>query len=111
MNSFEKLKQNYEFRRAYNKGAVAVTPYFVLYTVKGRKGRVRMGITVSRKFGNAVKRNRAKRLITAAFSENLAFLNAGYDYVFVARTKILSVKSTAVSAALRGITEQAAFGL
>ncbi len=68
MKAYEKLKQNWEFRRAYNKGTVAVTPYFVLYACKGRRDSVRLGITAGKKIGTAVKRNRAKRVITAAFS-------------------------------------------
>lgn len=100
MKRFEKLKQNYEFRRAYTHGNPFVTPYFVLYIIKGRKNKIRMGITVSRKLGSAVKRNRAKRLITAAFENNLCEAVSGFDYVFVARSHILSVKSTVVSTEL-----------
>lgn len=91
-----KLKENYEFRRAYNKGKSFVAPAFVMYAVKGRKGKVRLGITVSKKIGSAVKRNRAKRVITAAFGNCLKNIAAGYDFVVVARTRILELKSTQV---------------
>ena len=88
------LKENRDFRRVYNKGKSLVCPFFVVYINKNRKEGVRLGITVGKKLGNAVKRNRAKRVITAAFSTVCPKINSGYDFVIVARTRILDVKST-----------------
>ena len=90
----QKLKENREFRRAYNRGKVFVTPYAVVYITKNRTDGVRLGITVGKKIGKAVKRNRAKRVITAAFSSVLPKIQDGLDFVIVARTRILKVKST-----------------
>ena len=95
-----KLKENRDFRRVYNKGKSYVSPYFVVYINKNRFSDIRLGITVGKKIGNAVKRNRAKRLITAAFSAVLPQILVGYDFVIVARTKILTVKSTEVLSSL-----------
>ena len=50
------LKKNHEFRRLYRKGASAVAGSMVLYCRKNRLGHNRLGITVSVKLGNAVKR-------------------------------------------------------
>ena len=44
----------------------------------------RLGIVASRKVGNAVERNRAKRLVRELFRTNKTSLPAGFDYVFVA---------------------------
>lgn len=74
-----------------------MTPFFVLYVAKGRRGKTRLGITVSKKLGGAVQRNRAKRVITAAFRGCLSEIIPGYDFVIVARTRILEIKSTAAS--------------
>jgi len=95
-----KLKENRDFRRVYNKGKSLVCPYFVVYVNKNRADNIRLGITVSKKIGNAVKRNRAKRVITAAFSAVCPKIQSGYDFVIVARTRILNVKSTEVAIAL-----------
>lgn len=100
MYGFDKLKQNYEFHRAYNRGIACVTPAFVLYVIKGRKNKVRLGITVTKKIGGAVDRNRAKRVITAAFAEIFPKAARGYDYVVVARARVLEAKSTKISEAL-----------
>ena len=99
MSKIIKLKENYEFRRAYNRGKSVVCPYAVIYFFKNRSGNIRLGITAGKKIGNAVSRNRAKRVITAAFRECLPQICEGYDFVIVARPRILSVKSTAVKTA------------
>ena len=101
MQKYQKLKQNWEFHRAYSRGKSSVTPYFVLYICKGKKNMVRLGITAGKKLGCAVKRNRAKRVVTAAFDECALGIAKGYDYVIVARSRILVVKSTVVAAALQ----------
>ncbi len=95
-----KLKENHHFRRVYHKGKSFVCPYFAVYIYKKRFDNIRLGITVSKKIGKAVARNRAKRVITAAFSSVLPQICAGYDFIIVARTRILYVKSTVVAAAL-----------
>ncbi|MBR6509744.1 MAG: ribonuclease P protein component [Clostridia bacterium] len=101
MNSIVKIKENYEFRRAYKKGEALVSPYFVVYAMRNRRGNIRLGITVSKKIGGAVARNRAKRLITAAFRGCLPEISEGYDFIIVARNRILSVKSTVVEEQLK----------
>ncbi len=96
MEKLEKLKLNGDFRRLYSRGKTFVSPCLVLYAMKGRGGRVRLGITAGKKLGCAVCRNRAKRVITAAFRECLPNIAKGNDFVIVARTKILKYKSTQV---------------
>lgn len=94
MKTFVKIKENYEFRRAYQRGKAFVTPYAVIYAYKTKYTNIRLGITAGKKIGKAVSRNRAKRVITAAFRNLLPILPSGYDFVIVARTRILTVKST-----------------
>ena len=98
MYCFEKLKLNKDFRRIYGRGGSFVNPAFVTYALKNRSGNIRIGITVSKKIGCAVERNRAKRVITAAFAKCAPFVKPGYDFVFVARTRILCKKSGEIAA-------------
>ncbi len=100
MTSNDRLKLNWEFRRAYTKGKSVVTPAFVIYVVKNSGHGVRLGIKAGTKLGCAVKRNRAKRVLTAAFSQCLPNIRGSYDIVLVARHKILSQKSTQVQSLL-----------
>lgn len=97
----EKLKINKEFRRAYGRGKSAVSPIVVVYVLPRRDTKVRLGITVSKKIGSAVVRNRAKRIITAAFRECLPHINIGCDVVMVARTRIVNAKSQDIAAVLK----------
>ena len=56
-----------------------------------RDGEARIGFTASRKIGNAVARNRAKRRLRAAARQTLPLSGrAGHDYVLVARASILT---------------------
>ena len=83
------LKQNHEFRRLYNKGKSAVSPYFVIYCRKNNREMSRLGITTGVKLGNAVKRNRVRRRIRALYRTNEARILPGYDIVVVARTRAI----------------------
>ena len=83
------LTLNKEFKHAYYQGKSKATPFFVCYMVRGQAGKVRYGITTSKKIGNAVKRNRARRRIRELYRTNEARLAPGYDIVVVARTRVI----------------------
>ena len=83
------LKLNHEFRRLYNKGKSAVSPYFVVYCRKTGRPESRLGITTGVKLGKAVKRNFARRRIRALYRTNEEKFLSGYDIVVVARTRCI----------------------
>lgn len=90
------LNKNRDFRRLYSRGKSAVHPALVVYVMKNRAGFCRMGITAGKKVGNAVYRNRSKRIIREAYRQILPQLNGCYDLVFVARAKTPELKSDEV---------------
>ena len=94
------IKQNYEFRRLYHRGKSAANRYLVLYCMKNRLGRNRLGLTVSAKFGGAVQRNRAKRLFREAYRLHEAEFKMGFDFVLVARARMLGASCADVEKAL-----------
>ena len=79
------LKENYEFRRLYQKGASAVSGGVVMYCRKNKLGHNRLGITVSVKLGHAVVRNRARRRLREVYRLNADKLSQGWDIILVAR--------------------------
>ena len=81
------LKENYEFRRLYQKGASAVSPAMVLYCRKNRLGRNRLGLVSSTKLGHAVVRNRCRRRLREVYRLQTPQLKQGYDIILVARTR------------------------
>ncbi len=84
------LKKNHEFRLLYRKGASAVGSGMVLYCRKNRLGHNRLGVTVSVKLGNAVKRNRARRRLREVYRLNSPRLKQGWDIILVARGRTLT---------------------
>lgn len=100
MSRFIPLNSNTDFRRCYGRGKVYTNPALVIYVLRNRAGICRIGITTSKKIGNAVERNRARRVIRAA-AEMLPEITCGYDIVFVARTRTIRKKSTEISAVMK----------
>lgn len=84
----EILKENKEFSRAYRTGRFVSCNILTCYFKQNKLPFNRMGITVGKKLGNAVTRNRAKRMIRAAYRLNERDFPIGYDLVFVARNDI-----------------------
>lgn len=78
------IKENKVFRRLYHRGKSKAGASLVTYCMKNRRGETRVGITTSKKIGTAVERNRARRVIRAAFSQ-LEDGVTGWDLVFVAQ--------------------------
>lgn len=80
------LNDNRDFLRLYRRGNSVVSPVLVTYARRnGSKTLRRVGITATKKIGGAVQRNRAKRLIRAAWLETEQIAPGGWDLVFVAR--------------------------
>ena len=96
MDKIVSICKNNEFRRAYARGKSYVTPLVVVYVVKNRRKEARVGITTSKKVGNAVQRNRSRRVIREAFRALAPRVRPGFDLVLVARGKTPYVKSTDV---------------
>jgi ribonuclease P protein component len=89
--TLEHLKKRSEFLAASKTGHKWITPAFIIQIYKrSSEGPIRYGITASRKIGNAVERNRAKRRLRALIREILPLLGQpGTDYVFIARQEVL----------------------
>ncbi len=99
--------RNNDFRRAYSRGKSYVSGVVVLYVLRNRQKNVRVGITTSKKIGNAVHRNRARRVIREACRPLLSQIRPGYDLVFVARGRTPFVKSTVVRESIEQLLKTA----
>ena len=89
VSRFQSLKKTREFQSVYQSGHSKVNRLFVMLVKKNNKPYNRVGISVSKKVGNSVVRSRSKRLILENYRIKQNNINKkGYDFVFVARTKI-----------------------
>ena len=101
------LNRNGDFLRLYRRGKSYTNPALVVYLQKNRAGICRIGITVSKKLGNAVCRNRCKRVIRAAYAALEPSVRGNYDFVFVARSKTKDLKSTEIQCIMQKLLQKA----
>ena len=100
MREFKKryvvIKSARDFSFLFKKGESVVTYGFVCYIRPRRAGKYRLGIVTGKKVGNAVKRNRARRIIREAFRLMDPVIREStqrrFDFVFVARSRTPSLK-------------------
>src|SRR5690606_38823522 len=85
MNKQQPIKKNTECQRAVKKGKAFANRQFIVYSRKGDQEEFRLGLSVSKKVGNAVARNRVKRYIRQAFLELKDDLLPNADYIIIAR--------------------------
>lgn len=84
-----RLTRSADFERVYRQGRSHGNRYFVLYAFpRTGEGEARLGVSVSRKVGGAVDRNRVKRVLREAFWSLGERLPEGHDFVIVARPAI-----------------------
>ncbi|MFA5927833.1 MAG: ribonuclease P protein component [Candidatus Margulisiibacteriota bacterium] len=96
------LKKKGDFDQVFDNGEKAVSRYFVLYILNNTT-KTAAGFIASKKIGNAVKRNRAKRLLRQSFRNITPGLTKPLTAVFIARGNILKVKQQIVDAELKKI--------
>ena len=83
------LKLNHIFRRLYATSGYA-NSVLVLYARRNRSDANRVGITVSKKLGGAVVRNRVRRRLREVYRLHEAQFTPGWDIVVVARTRTVT---------------------
>jgi len=82
-----RITRSADFDRVYRSGRSHATKLFVLHAFpRGDEEVARLGLSVSRKVGGAVERNKVKRLLKEAFTAKLHEIKPGTDIVVVART-------------------------
>ena len=85
----ERLLRGYQFRRVYDKGRRYNSFLFTLFVLKNPEAVTRLGITVTRKVGNAVQRNRCKRILREIFRRHKAVITDKIDLVFNVKKAML----------------------
>ncbi len=81
----QKIRKRREYQAVYEKGRRVHSKSFVILLMPNDEGTTRFGITVSKKVGNAVRRNRIKRLLREYFRLNRDLFQDSTDVVVIAR--------------------------
>jgi ribonuclease P protein component len=100
------LKRNHIFRRLYSTKGLA-NSYLVLYARRNRLGRNEVGITVSKKLGKAVIRNRTRRRLREVYRLHEARFTPGWDIVVVARSRAVDAPFPKLVEAYLSLAEKA----
>lgn len=99
-----RLSDSPEFERAYRQGAACRGRLFSVHAFPNELGTPRLGLSVSRKVGNAVTRNAVRRRLREVFHATLSEIPGNWDLV-------VSARPAAAEASLRELTEEFARAL
>jgi ribonuclease P protein component len=113
-----RLSRSAEFERVYRQGRSKGNRYLVLYAfprsdddTSEREDGPRLGLSVSRRVGGAVDRNRVKRVLREAFWAESERLPVTSDYVVVARPDARELAEREGTAGMRGALSELVAGL
>ncbi|MEG2983945.1 MAG: ribonuclease P protein component [Peptostreptococcaceae bacterium] len=85
-NNTKGLKKDSDFRKVYKHGKSFANKYLVMYILNTKSEEIKLGISVSKKVGKAITRNRVRRLIKEVYRLDIdGKIKLGYDVVFIAR--------------------------
>ena len=100
----DRLKTPQQFRPVFDQGRKHVGRFFVAFYRPNGRSRPRLGLAVSRKVGNAVCRNRLKRMVREQFRQTEGL--AAVDLVVVARTAASNARRPDLQADLRSLLKR-----
>lgn len=99
----EKIRRKKDYANIYRQGKRSYSEHFTVITNFNQTGVNRLGIAVSKKVGNSVKRNRIKRLLREFFRLNKARLSASRDFVIIAKRSLPPLSYQDVNRELKAI--------
>ncbi len=101
------LRNKKDFSSIYNRGKSVGERYIVFFYKRNGLSYNRTGFLASKKVGNSVTRNRARRLMKESYREIEETLAVGYDYIFIARNTIVNLKCADVKKSMEAAVRKA----
>jgi len=100
--SGRRLRRRSEFQRVFDGARRANGRFFTVLTAANTAGQARLGIVASRKIGDAVRRNRAKRLIREIFRRSQPLVTAAVDIVVIPRRELFDAPYSTIETDFHG---------
>lgn len=91
MDKKYRLRKNMEFKRVYSGGKNYWNRNLILYVRKNGLPNSRIGITITKKIGNAVVRNRIRRRIKEIYRLKLGNIKNGYDLILIPKKNVIDI--------------------
>jgi ribonuclease P protein component len=104
-----RLTRSIDIKRVRRSGKSYAHPLVVLYVLKSDDAGTRIGVSAGLAAGNAVKRNRAKRLLRVAMTELLPSITPGFDLLFVSRSGLPAATIQQTRDAVLSLVRRAGF--
>ncbi len=101
------LRRNDDFASIYKKGKSVGDRYIVLFYKKNNLSYNRIAFLASKKVGNSVERNRARRLMKENYRFIKSSIKCGYDIIFIARNTINGKKAYDVDKSMKNALSKA----
>jgi len=95
-----KLRKNMEFKKVYSGGKNFWNRNLILYIRKNKLEESRFGVTITKKIGNAVVRNKIKRRIKEIYRLNMYRIKDGYDLIFIPKKNVVDISYKELESAL-----------
>lgn len=102
-----RLTRSTDFKRVRRSGKSYAHPLIVLYVLRSEHPVTRVGVTAGITVGNAVRRNRAKRLLRAAMNALLPVTVPGSDLMLIARSPLADSNLEQTRVALSSLLQRA----
>ena len=103
MEKKSRLRKNMEFKKVYKARKNFWNRNFIIYLKRNGSEETRIGVSISRKVGNAVVRNKLKRRIKEINSAYIANLKKGYDIVIIPKKNAVDLSFKDLESALKHI--------
>ena len=98
-----RLRRRAEFQKVFDSGQRIRGRFLTLLVATGQGSTTRLGVVASRKLGDAVRRNRAKRLIREIFRQNPRPAITGVDIVVIPRVELFGAAYASIEEDYRSV--------
>lgn len=103
MNRENRLRKNIEFKKVYKTGKNYWNRNLIVFIRKNGRENTRIGVSITKRIGNAVVRNKLKRRIKSINEDYINFIKSGYDIVIIPKKNAVGLTFKDLESAVKHI--------